>query len=211
MVTAIQTRINWRPAIAALLFACATAEAAQLNAQVSLQSGQPLADAVVTATLLGTTPPARARREIAIEQHNKQFSPLVSVALTGTLVNFPNRDPFRHHVYSFSPAKTFEIKLYSGVPAKPVLFDKPGEVVLGCNIHDSMVAHVLIVDTPFFAKTDAQGRAVLDQLPAGDYEIRMWYPGGVGLPPPQKLRLGAADTTAVAFSFAGKALPPATK
>ncbi len=200
-----------RTALAMLLAAGGVADAAQLNAQVSLPSGQPLGDAVVSATLLGATPPARARREISIEQQNKQFSPLVSVAQSGTLVNFPNRDPFRHHVYSFSPAKTFEIKLYSGVPAKPVMFDKPGEIVLGCNIHDTMVAHVLIVDTPFFAKTDAQGRAVLDQLPAGEYEIRLWYPGGAGLPPPQKIRLATTDSAPVTFSFAGKPLPPALK
>lgn len=192
-----------------LLLAAAPAAAAQLAVQVSNPAGQPVVDAGVYATLLSGVAPMRPKREISIEQSNKQFVPLVSIAQTGTLVNFPNRDPFRHHVYSFSPAKSFEIKLYSGVPAKPVMFDKPGEVVLGCNIHDTMIAHVLIVDTPFFAKTDSQGRALLEQLPAGDYEVRMWYPGAASVPAPQKLRLGATEAGTASFAFAGKPQAPA--
>ncbi|MBL8525102.1 MAG: methylamine utilization protein [Betaproteobacteria bacterium] len=183
----------------ALMLPC-MATAAQLAAQVTNSAGQPVADVVVHATLLSGAAPARPKKEISIEQVNKEFVPLVSVAQTGTLVNFPNRDQIRHHVYSFSPAKTFEIKLYSGVPTKPLLFDKPGEVVLGCNIHDTMIAYVLIVDTPFFAKTDKQGRGVLDNLPAGDYEVQMWYPGGTA-PASQKVRLGASENADLKFAF----------
>ena len=190
----------------ALWLACSTlppaAHAAQLTAQVVDPAGQAVANAVVHATLLSGTAPARPRKEISVEQINKEFVPLVSVAQTGTLVNFPNRDQIRHHVYSFSPAKTFEIKLYSGVPAKPVLFDKAGEVVLGCNIHDTMLAYVLIVDTPFFSKTDKQGKAALDTLPAGEYEVQVWYPGSGSTPAPQKIRLGAADSRNLKFVFA---------
>jgi plastocyanin len=194
---------------ACTLAAGGSAAAVQLTVQVVNSAGQPVVDAGVYAILLSATPPLRPKREISIEQSNKQFVPLVSIAQTGTMVNFPNRDPFRHHVYSFSPAKTFEIKLYSGVPARPVVFDKPGEVVLGCNIHDTMIAHVLIVDTPFFAKTDGQGRALLDQLPAGDYELRMWYPGAAGLPAAQKIKLGAMEAITTSFTFAGKPAAPA--
>lgn len=109
-----------------------------------------------------------------IEQKGKKFLPLVSVVPRGTSITFPNRDTVRHHVYSFSPAKTFELKLYSGVPASPVLFDKAGTVVLGCNIHDNMLAFIHIVDTPYFAKTDAGGNATLS-LPAGDYTLKAWH------------------------------------
>ena len=109
-----------------------------------------------------------------IEQKGRKFLPLVSVVPRGTNITFPNRDTVRHHVYSFSPAKTFELKLYSGVPANPVLFDKAGTVVLGCNIHDSMLAFIHIVDTPYFAKTDASGNATLS-LPAGDYALKAWH------------------------------------
>ena len=112
---------------------------------------------------------------LRIDQVDKTFVPLVSVAQTGTRVSFPNKDNIRHHVYSFSSAKKFEIKLYADTPSQPVLFDKPGVVVMGCNIHDNMVAHLLLVDTPFYAKSDRQGNARIDDLPPGDYSLIAWY------------------------------------
>ncbi len=195
--------------IAILLFTIAAlpALAAKVTVTVVDAAGQPVANAGVYATMTSGTPPARAKRDIAIEQINKEFVPLVSIAQTGTSISFPNRDPIRHHVYSFSPAKTFEIKLYSGVSAQPVVFDKPGEVVLGCNIHDTMIAYVLLVDTPFFARTDAKGRAVLDNLPAGDFDLAMWYPGGGPAVAPQKIKLGGGDAEA-RFTYTGKPLSP---
>ena len=90
------------------------------------------------------------------------------------MVTFPNKDNIEHDVYSFSPAKTFELNLYSGVAAKPVEFDKPGLVVLGCNIHDKMIAYVDVVDTPYFAKTDAAGHALLSDLPPDSYDVVAW-------------------------------------
>ncbi|MEP7156080.1 MAG: methylamine utilization protein [Betaproteobacteria bacterium] len=185
-----------------------TAFAAKVMVQVSTPGGGGVANAGVYAKAIGAPPASAAIREISIEQINKEFVPLVSIAQTGALMNLPNRDAIRHHVYSFSPAKTFEIKLYSGVPSKPVLLDKPGDVVLGCNIHDNMIAYVLVVDTPYFAKTDSKGRAVLDGLPAGDYELAMWYPGGAAVPAPQKLKLGAADNSDVKFSFTSRLISP---
>jgi plastocyanin len=132
-------------------------------------------------------PAAFRKREAQVEQLDKTFVPLVTVVQTGTQVQFPNRDPIRHHVYSFSPPKTFELKLYSGTPAAPVLFDKPGEVVLGCNIHDNMIAYVLVVDTPHFAKTNKEGKAKIDGLPAGDYDVRLWH-FALALPVPEARR-----------------------
>jgi hypothetical protein len=102
--------------------------------------------------------------------------PRVSVLRTGTTVTFPNSDRIRHQVYSFSPAKVFTLKLYAGSPSAPEAFDKPGLVVLGCNIHDRMVAFVGVVDTPYFAKSDASGTAVV-HLPAGRYLLHVWNPG----------------------------------
>lgn len=96
----------------------------------------------------------------------------VTVVQSGSSISFPNHDSVRHHVYSFSPARTFELKLYAGTPAAPVLFDKAGSVVLGCNIHDPMIAFVQVVDTPWFGKTDATGRVRLEGLPAGDYRLK---------------------------------------
>ena len=195
---------------ATVLIAYASSFAAQISVSVKDQGGQPVADAVVYANIIVGVAPARAKRELSVEQINKEFVPLISVLQTGTLVNFPNRDAVRHHVYSFSPAKTFEIKLYSGVPGKPILFDKPGEVVLGCNIHDTMLAHMLVVDTPIFAKTDKRGVLLLDGLSAGEYEVHMWYPG---LAPaasvaPQKIKLSGTQAATLAFTLNLKPASP---
>ena len=184
--------------------------AAQISVPVKNQTGQPVADAVVYANIISGTAPIRPKREISIEQIDKEFVPLVNVIQTGTLVNFPNRDKVRHHVYSFSPAKTFEIKLYSGVPGKPILFDKAGELVLGCNIHDTMIAYMLVVDTPIFAKTDKRGVALLEGLSAGEYEVHMWYPGTAGSASaaPQKIKLSATEAATLAFTLSLKPSSP---
>jgi hypothetical protein len=98
----------------------------------------------------------------------------VSVVQTGASVSFPNRDKVKHHVYSFSPAKTFELKLYSGVPSTPVVFDKAGTVVLGCNIHDQMLAFIRVVDTPYFALSDSSGKATIN-VPNGAHTLYVWH------------------------------------
>ena len=114
-----------------------------------------------------------------LDQRNTQFVPRVSVVTVGTPVSFPNSDNVRHQVYSFSPAKRFELPLYSGKPAAPVVFATPGVVELGCNIHDWMLAYVVVVDTPYHAITDARGQARI-QAPAGTYTLRVWHPGLAG-------------------------------
>jgi hypothetical protein len=107
-------------------------------------------------------------------------------------------------VYSFSPAKTFNLKLYSGVPSSPVVFDKPGEIVLGCNIHDKMSAFVLVVDTPHFASSGADGVARLRDLPPGDYEVSAWRPeGGTSTKPVPAHARGEAVQVRVALPAAG--------
>jgi len=91
-------------------------------------------------------------------------------------VDFPNHDSIRHHVYSFSPAKRFELPLYIGQPAAPVQFDTPGVVVLGCNIHDWMIAYVYVADSPYYTRSGEDGMASLGPLPAGRYQVRVWHP-----------------------------------
>ena len=116
-------------------------------------------------------------------------------------MNFPNRDNIRHHVYSFSSPKKFELPLYIGTPATPVLFDKPGVVALGCNIHDWMLAYIYVVTTPYFAKTAADGKARLDGLTPGPYEARVWQPrmrGGTEKTA-QPVTLVVGEPTQVAF------------
>jgi plastocyanin len=156
------------------LLASVQVNAGEVTVTVADNHGAPLANAVVYAEPIGKTV-SKPTNSGMVEQKNKQFIPLVTVVQSGSNINFPNRDLVRHHVYSFSPAKTFELKLYSGIPANPVLFDKAGTVVLGCNIHDNMLAYIHIVDTPYFAKTDDSGKVKLNDLPSGQYQLKVWY------------------------------------
>ena len=149
--------------------------AATVSVQVADRGGKPLAEAVVMLVPVSAHLPVRPMGGVEIAQSHRQFSPRVTVVTVGTSVSFPNLDTVRHHVYSFSPVKSFELKLYAGVPATPVVFDKPGIATLGCNIHDAMVAWVVVVDTPLFARSGAGGKAEIDAVPAGDYELRVWH------------------------------------
>ncbi len=160
-----------------LIFLLPLPSAAGLVALVTDTHGQPVTDAVVYATPRGDRAPARgaSSERMAMDQRNREFVPYVLAVQTGTPVYFPNSDNIRHHVYSFSMAKTFELPLYRGTPAAPVMFDKPGAVALGCNIHDWMVGYIYVVDTPWFATTGDDGNARLTP-PAGEYELRAWHP-----------------------------------
>jgi plastocyanin len=139
--------------------------------------GKPVADAVVMVRRpAGESGPVRFPWPMVVEQRNMQFRPFVLIAPVGAEVAFPNHDPFQHHVYSFSPAKTFELKLYGHDETRRVRFDKTGVVALGCNIHDDMTGFVRVVDTPYAAKTDAAGEAVIRGLAAGPAELSVWHP-----------------------------------
>lgn len=165
--------------------------AANLEAYVTTQAGAPVEDAaVVVEPVSGAMPKNRAKA--AIEQRDRELKPYLTIVQTGTAVEFPNRDPFKHHLYSFSPAKTFEIKLYAGKPVQPIVFDKAGEVALGCNIHDWMEAYVLVVDSPYFAKTASNGRALIANVPPGRYRLRLWHPRQKKELPPREIEIGAA-------------------
>ena len=152
----------------------AAGNTAALEVHVVDKQGRPPADAVVFARPGGTVAPSPSRTAI-INQVNQKFEPRVSVLAKGTTVSFPNKDDIKHHVYSFSPPKVFQLKLYHGVTAAPVTFDKAGLVVLGCNIHDGMIAYVYVVDAPYFALTDATGTVQLTSLPTGDYALQSWH------------------------------------
>src|SRR6516164_3574901 len=160
-----------------LLAASALAQTAEIAARIVDESGRPVADAVVVAVPSdGSLRPPSRPREGVVDQVNKEFTPKVTAILVGTSVSFPNNDNVRHQVYSFSPAKRFELPLYAGEPAQPVVFDKPGVVVLGCNIHDWMVGYVYVSESPYFAKTDKDGKASLADLPPRQYVVRVWHP-----------------------------------
>ena len=109
-------------------------------------------------------------------QRGQEFSPYVTPLLVGTAVSFPNRDNVQHHVYSLSPPKKFELPLYAGEAKAPVMFDHPGVVALGCNIHDWMSAYVVVLATPWFAKTGPDGGATITGAPDGRYRAEVWHP-----------------------------------
>ena len=151
------------------------AYAADLTAIVRSEKGEPVRDAVVTVDHPANAPMPRPGT-YEVRQKDIRFDPFVLVVPVGSVVKFPNHDEVRHHVYSFSPAKRFELKLYGHEEHRSILFDKTGGVALGCNIHDRMSAFIKVVDTVHAAKTDGQGRAVLRGLPAGVATLRVWHP-----------------------------------
>jgi hypothetical protein len=163
-----------------LSLVCGTAVLARggtADVVVTDANGQPVEDAVVVAVpVAGPPAPSGPASTAVIDQIGKEFVPEVSVVRTNTAISFPNKDNVRHQVYSFSAAKTFELPLYKGKPSKPVLFDRAELVVLGCNIHDWMLAYVYVVDSPWFAKTDRSGKAHVVDLPAGDYDVAVYHP-----------------------------------
>lgn len=152
-------------------------EAAALTVRVLDTSGKSLPNAVVMLEPTAGKLPVAPMSGVEISQIKRQFSPQLSVVTMGTPVAFPNLDTVRHHVYSFSSAKQFELKLYSGVPAKPVVFDKPGIALIGCNIHDGMFAWVVVVDTPLYAMSGISGNARIASVPAGLYQLKVWHSG----------------------------------
>jgi plastocyanin len=149
----------------------------ELTVTVTL-NGQntPVKDAVVYLDEPGAVTPVTTE----IYQKDRQFHPHILVIPVGSQVAFPNRDNTQHHVYSFSPAKTFDIELYAGTPQAPVLFDKPGVVELGCNIHDHMQAFIVVTDTDIVGRTNANGQVVLPLGPDdgvdGSITLNIWHP-----------------------------------
>jgi plastocyanin len=179
---------------AALLALAGQAAAEPLGVQVTDATGRALEGAVVSVMVRGTRERAAPGTTAEMTQRDRAFQPGVLAVQTGTAVSFPNLDTVRHHVYSFSPIKPFEIKLYVGTPAAPVIFDKPGTAVLGCNIHDRMVGFIHVVDSPHFGRTDATGTLTLD-VPAGEHQVRVWHPSlqATGAPLQSGVRVAAGS------------------
>ena len=150
--------------------------AAPLTVRVVDARGHPVADAVVTLRADGSAHPARAAGPYVMAQQNMQFHPFVLVVPVGATVSFPNRDSTKHDVYSFSPAKPFELKLFAKDQTRSVHFDKPGIVALGCNIHDQMTAFIVVTDSAFTAKTDGRGVVTFADAPDQPARLTVWHP-----------------------------------
>jgi plastocyanin len=154
--------------------ACTAAHATHVTIEVKTAAGAAAVNAVVVVDAQ-TAVAAPARDRAVVDQVNKQFDPQINIVRTGSTIVFPNHDQIHHQVYSFSDAKRFELDLYAGSRNASEVFDKPGLVVLGCNIHDRMLAFVAVVDTPYFAKLSATGTGDFD-LPPGRYTVSAWHP-----------------------------------
>jgi plastocyanin len=152
--------------------------AGDLQLRVRDREGRGVPDVVVVATATEPLGTARvnAGGPAVMDQQNRRFVPQVLVVQRGTVVAFPNNDTVSHQVYSFSPSRRFQLPLYKGEAHSPIAFDAPGLVVLGCNIHDEMVGYIYVADSPYFATTNADGTAVIRDLPAGGYRIEAWGP-----------------------------------
>ena len=155
----------------------AISQAATVSIDVRGADGNPLSGAVIMIDTPKKGPgPIKFSWAYEMAQRNIAFDPHVLIVPVGSSVSFPNRDKVRHHVYSFSQAKKFDLKLYGKDETRSITFDKPGVVALGCNIHDSMNGFVLVVDTPFAAQTDANGHVTIANVPPGGATVRLWHP-----------------------------------
>lgn len=164
-------------ALSALLIS-GQAWAGDLSVTVRTSGGKPVPNAVVTvhAAAGGATAPGRFAWPMQMVQKDMTFDPFVLLVPVGATVSFPNQDTVRHHVYSFSATKKFELKLYGQGETRSVQFDRTGAAAVGCNIHDSMVGFIKVVDTPHAVKTGASGEALLRNVPEGPVVVRIWHP-----------------------------------
>ncbi|HVK54723.1 MAG TPA: methylamine utilization protein [Burkholderiales bacterium] len=199
-------RLNKRHLFSAVLMSgvlISQAQAGLVLSHVTDKNGQSIADTVVFATSLEKLPPPlEAGATAIIEQEKTTFVPYVTAIRAGTAVRFPNRDSYGHHVKSFSAAKTFEVRIDGKKEAPtPITFDKAGEVALVCFFHDSMRGFIYVVDTPYFAKSDKEGNAVLSALPPGKYEVKAWAPSMIGAPLTQTVSVPADGSINVNFKF----------
>ena len=178
----------------------APAGAADLAAIVRDGSGSPVADAVIHAVPAGPSAAAAAAAPASavVDQVNAQFAPFVTPVQAGANVTITNADPYGHNLYSVSEARAFNLPVSRDV-AVQIVFDQPGVVVLGCNIHDWMVAYLLVLETPHFAVTSAQGSAVLRNLPPGSYRVSVWHPGLREDMPPQTVDVTEGALPSLAF------------
>jgi plastocyanin len=153
----------------------ADVRAGPLQVTVARADGKPLPGAVV---LVHGPPGTASQKPISaiVDQVDRQFQPDLVVLPVGSTVSFPNSDRVSHQVYSFSPSKRFQLPLYHGTPYPPVTFDRVGIVTLGCNIHDDMIAYVVVTDAAWFGRTDADGAWRAPDVPAGDYSVEIWHP-----------------------------------
>ena len=146
-----------------------------------------------------------------VDQRGEVFVPTVSIVTTGDEVQFTNSDPTSHHVYSFSRPNTFALPLYKGDARLATHFMNPGVVVLGCNIHDSMLGYVVIVESTRHGVTGSDGQVTLPDVPAGRHAVSAWAPGFDRGEPPEVgvVEVGEVKPASTSFRLAIRGAVPA--
>lgn len=163
-------------ALCLLLVASVPVHPADFTVTARQRDGRALTGAVITLEGEGADSASAAPAAAIMDQVDLTFVPDVLVIPVHSSVQFPNSDAISHQVYSFSSTRSFQLPLYRGKPYPPVVFDKPGVVTLGCNIHDNMVAYILVTRAAHFGRTDADGRWTASNVPAGSYRLKLWHP-----------------------------------
>jgi plastocyanin len=190
----------------------ATAQAAELTVMTTDPAGQPLPHAVIALRLdSGLPTPRREPRTLILDQKDEVFRPHVAAAQAGDRLDVANNDRARHHVYSFSPLAKFAAVLPPRMTAasEAVKLDNVGEIAIGCNLHDQMLAYVVVLDTPLFGVSDAAGRTAIP-APAGRYQMTVWHPRADGWSAPAPLVLNDGPATVQTIAVAVRPKDPAS-
>jgi len=187
------------------LLAAVSVQAGTIDIAVVDVDGQPVADVAVYVASANSAPPPTSQKAV-MDQRDTQFVPHILVVQKGTSVEFPNSDVVAHHVYSFSKPNNFVLPLYKGDPHNPVALEHDGIVTLGCNIHDDMLAYIVVVDTDKFGITDENGRlsVEVDDM-AAESVVNIWSPRIRDRELSQVVASGASSAT---FSLQKKLRPP---
>src|SRR5262249_28504787 len=118
---------------------------------------------------------AHPRDRLRLAQHNKSFEPHLLVVPVGSVVEFPNRDPFFHNVFSLFEGKRFDLGLYEAGTTRDVFFDRPGVSYIFCNIHSEMSAVVIALETPYYGVSTPLGEILIPSVPPGRYILHLWH------------------------------------
>lgn len=166
------------PSPCLLLLALPLIQSGGVQGRITLPGGAPARDAAVSLQGAAHAAPLRGAQ---IDQRGKTFLPHVLVVPRGTRVGFPNNDLVLHNVFAQFDAKKFDLGLYPRGATAYQVFDKPGIVAVRCNIHAQMSAYIIVVDTPYYATADRDGRFQIAGVPPGTYQLRVWHESGATL------------------------------
>jgi plastocyanin len=209
--------------LALLVAAAASAHAGSVQLTVTGADGKPAVNAVVLLQPTAPWSPQPLPPPVVVAQKDIRFVPYVSVVPVGGHVRFVNRDSYDHHVRSLpggplgtvAPAAQFDVRMAAvrgGTEAQQdVKVDTPGSIVLGCHLHGSMRGHVLVSLTPWYAVTDAEGKATVANVPDGQAELRLWHPDQLVDQAAGKVQVAGTLTQTAQLNFTPKPAPGARR